>query len=147
MIYLKIEVIDDERFTVYYTLIMDDILEYDIEDINVFIQMLVLKIRKNYHLDLNGYYHLDVYIKKILILEFEQIDEYEDEVDLNITVHLNTPILVGFDDYFLIPEKKYYYQEKYYVPIEKIEYEKYVEFLEIVYNEEAREIMLKGTRV
>ncbi len=147
MIYLKIEMIKEDKLVVYYTLIMDDILEYDMEDIKVFIQMLVLKIRKNYHLDLKGYYHLEVYIKKILILEFNQIDEYEDEVDLNITVHLNTPVLVGFDDYFLIPSKKYYYQGKYYVSIDEIEYEKYVEFLEVVYNDEAKEVMQKGVLI
>ncbi len=138
---MKIEIIDKEHFVIYYSLILDDILEYEVEDIKIFIKMLVLRLRKKYHIALKGYYHLDVYIKKMIILEFTQIDEYEEEVDLNIMIHMTTPILVGFSDYFLIPGKKYFFEGQYYVPIEEINYEKYVEFVHLVYNKEAKKIL------
>jgi len=45
---MKIEMIDDDRFVVYYSFILDDILEYDIEDIKVFIQLLVVRLKNKY---------------------------------------------------------------------------------------------------
>ena len=139
--------IDDEHLVIYYTTILDDIKEYDIEDLKTFIKFLVLRLRKKYHLDLKGYYHLDVHIKKILILEFQKIDDYENEIDLNIVIHPSTPILLEFDDYFLIPGKKYSYQGKYYIPMEDIEFEKYIEFTNIVYGKEAELILIKGNGI
>ena len=144
MIILKIEIIDEDNLTIYYSLILDDILEYSVENLKTFIQLLVVRLRKKFHLDLKGYYHLDVYIRKIVILEFHRIDDYEDEIDLNIKIHTNTPVLVEFEDYFLINEKdqeKYSYQGKYYIPIDKIDYKKYIEFIKIIYNDEARTII------
>lgn len=147
MIILKIEVIDENSLVIYYSLIFDNILEYKTEDIKSFIQMLVIRLRKNYHLDLKGYYHLNVYINKIAILEFERIDDYEDEIDLNIIIHTNTPVLVELEDYFLFPGRKYYYQEKYYLPIEQIQYEKYIEFIKFIYGKKAKNILNCGNLV
>lgn len=141
---LKIEMINSTDFIVYYFLVLDDILEYEIEEVKTFIKVIVAKLVKNYQITLKGYYHLDVYVNKILILEFKNIDDYEEEVDLNIKIHLKTPILVEFEDYFLLPGKKYYQNQKYYQKIEEIEYPKYVEFTKIVYNNQAKEIMNKG---
>lgn len=144
---MRVEQIDENHLTIYYSLILDDILEYDIEDLKTFIKVLVISLRKKYHLDLKGYYHLDVHIKKILILEFEKIDDYEDEIDLNIIIHLTTPILIKFKDYFLIPGRKCCYKNYYYLPIENIEYEKYIEHIEFIYGDAAKMICANSTEV
>jgi len=138
---MKIEMIDDDRFVVYYSFILDDILEYDIEDIKVFIQLLVVRLKNKYNLDIEGYYHLDVYVNKILILEFYKIDEYSKKVDLNIVIHLDSTILVEFDDYFINSKKKYFYKDKYYLKIEDIDFLKYIEFIRFVYDKEATNIL------
>lgn len=144
---MRIDQIDENHLTIYYSIVLDDILEYDIEDIKTFIEILVVNLRKKYHLKLQGYYHLEVHIQKILILEFERIDEYEDEIDLNINIHMKTPILIKFKDYFLIPGKKYFYKGFYYLPIENIEYEKYIEFIEFIYGDEAKSVYEKGIKL
>ncbi len=141
---MKIDWMDEEHFTIYYFLVFDDILEYDIQDLKTFLQVLVLRLRKKYHLKVEGYYHLDVYIKKILILEFEKIDDYEDEVDLNIVIHKKTPVLVKFSDFFLVPGHKYFYDHQFYLPIEEVSYEKYVEFFEVIYGKEANRVLTEG---
>lgn len=138
---MKIEVIDDDRFIIYYSLILDDILEYDIEDIKLFIKLLVVRLDSKFNLDIKGYYNLDVYVNKILILEFYKIDEYCDKVDLNIIIHLNSTILVKFDDYFLNENKKYLYKDKYYMKIEDIDFNKYIEFIEFIYEKKAKYIL------
>ena len=138
---MKIEVIDDDRFIIYYSLILDNILEYDIEDIKLFIKLLVVRLQNKYNLDIKGYYHLDVYVNKILILEFYKIDEYCDKVDLNIIIHLDSTILVKFDDYFLINSKKYLYKNKYYMKIEDIDFQKYIELIEFIYERQAKYIL------
>lgn len=138
---MKIEEIDDDRFVIYYSLILDDILEYDVEDIKLFIKILVVRLQNKYNLDIKGYYHLDVYVNKILILEFYKIDEYCDKVDLNIIIHLDSTILVKFDDYFLNENKKYLYKDKYYMKIEDIDFNKYIEFIEFIYEKQAKYIL------
>lgn len=143
---MKIELIDDDRFVVYYSIILDDILEYDVDDIKLFIKLLVVRLQNKYNLDIKGYYHLDVYVNKILILEFYKIDEYSDKVDLNIVIHLDSNIMIKFDDYFLIEGKKYKYKDKYYMKIEDIDFAKYIEFIEFVYEKEA-EIILENSKV
>lgn len=140
---MKIESKDD-KIIVYYTMILDDILEYDVEDIKTFIKILVLRLKKKYHLSLNGYYHLNVYINKIMILEFEQIDDYEDQIDLNIILHLNHRIMVKYQDFFLFKGKKYYYLGNYYSYIDQIDIEKNIEFIEFIYKDEVEEIKKEG---
>lgn len=144
---MRIEENDENHLTIYYSLILDDILEYDIEDLKIFIKMLVVTLRKKYHINLKGYYNLHVHIKKILILEFEKIDDYEDEIDLNITIHTKTPIFIKFEDYFLIPGNKYYYLNYFYMPIEQVEYEKYIEFIDFIYGNEAEKVQVQGLKL
>lgn len=141
---MKVEWTNDDKLIIYYTLILDDILEYEIEDIKTFIKLLVIRLRKYHHLSLNGYYHLDVYINKIMILEFVQIDEYEDEIDLNIVLHLNHPIMVKYEDYFLISGKKYYYENSFYSNIDEIDITKILEFIEFIYKDDVKIVKEKG---
>lgn len=138
---MNLEVLDDDRFIVYYSLILDDILEYEIEDIKLFIKLIVIRLQNKYNVNIKGYYHLDVYVNKILILEFYKIDEYSERVDLDIVIHLNSTILVKFDDYFLTNNRKYLYKNKYYLKIEDIDFVKYIEFVEFVYEKQAKHIL------
>lgn len=134
----------ENKIIVYYTMILDDISDYEVEDIKTFIKILVFRLKKKNHLPLNGYYHLDVYINKIMILEFEQIDEYEDQIDLNIILHLNHEIMVKYQDFFLVKGRKYYFLENYYSNIENIDIEKNIEFVEFIYNDDVDEIKREG---
>lgn len=138
---MKIEILDDDRFVIYYSLILDDILEYDVEDIKLFIKLLVIRLQNKYNMDIRGYYHLDVYVNKILILEFCKIDEYSQKVDLNIVIHLDSTILVKMDDYFLSNKKKYLHKGKYFMKISDIDFAKYIEFIEFVYGNDAKNIL------
>ena len=141
---MKFEIIDDCKIVVYYSLILDDLNTYDTNDIKTFIKYLVVKLRNTYNLDLHGYYHLDVYINKIIILEFVLIDEYEDEIDLNIKIHFNSDIMVKFDDYFLIDCKKYFYNDNYYASISDIDLTKCIEFVDFIYKDEAKKVKNNG---
>lgn len=138
---MKIEYIDIDKFVIYYSNIQDDILEYDVEDIKMFIKALVVKIKSGYNMNINGYYKLDVYVNKILILEFLKMDEYNKRIDLDIYVHLEDDILISFQDYFLIDKRKYLYQDKYYLRIEDVDYLKYIEFIEFTYGDRAKDII------
>ena len=141
---MKFEIIDDNKTIVYYTLILDDLNKYTTNDIKTFIKCLVVKLRNKYNLDLHGYYHLDVYTNKIMILEFNLIDEYDDEIDLNIKIHPNSEIMVKFDDYFLVNCKKYFYNEKYYASISDIDLIKCIEFVDFIYNEDVKLVKNNG---
>jgi len=134
----------DDKLVVFYTHILDDILDYEIEDIKTFLRLLVVRLKKRHHLPLSGYYHLDVYINQIMILEFDQIDDYEDEIDLNIILHLNHPMMVKFEDFFMFPEKKYYYENHFYKAIEEIDIKKNLEFVEFIYKDEVDEVKRRG---
>lgn len=125
-------------------MILDDILNYEIEDIKLFIKTLVVRLKSKYKIPLQGYYHLNIYINKIMILEFIQIDEYDEEVDLNITLHLNHEILVKYENPNLIKGKSYYYRKNFYTKIEDIDIKKMIEFIEFIYGKEPEKIKKEG---
>lgn len=141
---MKVEWLSNDKLVVYYTLIFDNILDYEVEDVKTLIKLLVIRLRKQHHLALQGYYHLDVYINKIMILEFEQIDEYEEEIDLNIVLHLNHSILASSENRFATCGKQYFYQGRYYMDILLVDLEKEIEFLDFHYKEEAEKVKKEG---
>lgn len=128
-------------------MILDDILTYEIEDIKLFVKTLVIRLKNKYKIPLQGYYHLDIYINKIMILEFNQIDEYKDEVDLNITLHLNHDILVKHENLNLIKGKSFYYKNKIYTKVEDIDIKKEIEFIEFIYGKDVEKIKKEGALV
>lgn len=144
---MKVEVLDDDRIIVYYSMIIDDIDNYSTLDIKTFIKCLILRLRKKYHFNLHGYYYLDVYINKIMILDFQMIDEYDDEIDLNIRIHLNSDIMVKFDDYFLIDGDKYYYLNSYYMDISLVDVSKYIEFIDFIFLDDVRKVKNEGIKI
>lgn len=135
---------EEDKLIIYYSMILDDILNYEIEDIKLFVKSLIVRLKNKYHLAIQGYYHLDIYINKIMILEFVQIDEYEEEVDLNITLHLNHEILVKHENINLVSGKSYYYKKKIYTKIEDIDINKEIEFIEFIYGKDTEKIKKDG---
>jgi len=125
-------------------MILDDILNYEIEDIKLFVKTLVVRLKNKYKIPLQGYYHLNIYINKIMILEFIEIDEYEDEVDLNITLHLNHDILIKHKNPNLIKGKSYYYKNSFYTKIGNINIKENIEFIEFIYGRETEKIKKEG---
>lgn len=141
---MRFDEISNDRIVMYYSMFLDNIDEYSTDEVKTFIKCLIVELRKIYNLSLHGYYHLDVYINKIMILEFNLIDEYDDEIDLNIKIHLKSPIMVKFNDYFLTDGDKYYYNNDYYQDISNLDVNKIIEFCDFFYKDEVNKIKNKG---
>ena len=113
----------DENFLIK---IFKDSLEefniFDIESIKELFQDVFKKMTKKW--DLHGFYDADVYVNNDygMIIELvpvnsylEEFDNYFDEVDIRINVHLSNEFLVLIDSNSILDyEDVYYYDGKFY---------------------------------
>ena len=113
----------DENFLIK---IFKDSLEefniFDIESIKDLFQDIFKKMTKKW--DLRGFYDADVYVNNDygMIIELvpvnsylEEFDNYFDEVDIRINVHLSNEFLVLIDSNSILDyEDVYYYDSKFY---------------------------------
>lgn len=113
----------DENFLIK---IFKDSLEefniFDIESIKELFQDIFKKMTKKW--DLHGFYDADVYVNNEygMIIELmpvnsylEEFDNYFDEVDIRINVHLSNEFLVLIDSNSILDyEDVYYYDGKFY---------------------------------
>lgn len=103
------------------------------------IKNLFINLIKNYHLDLNGYFKVDIYenLKYGVVLEINKIyGNSNDFIDLKIILHHNTKFYLVMDDYHFFNNHDVIIKDnKYYIDIEKIDnILKYVEFGIIKYD-------------
>ena len=121
-------------------------------DINDYIKKIILKLRKNYRLNVFGFYQVDVYYNKkvgmiIEVIKDEDIDSFYDLLDLKINVYEDSDIFLKFDDYFLDYKKNMFvFNDKYYLNVEdlsKKELFEMVEFCSFVYGSELERIRKK----
>lgn len=136
---------NDDKLSVF---IIDD-KEIDLNNMDVYMKELIIKLRRKYRKDISGFYKVDVYVKdKIgMIIDFnleEEIDFFRDLVDLKVSLHEDADMFLGFSDYFLFEGKKvYFFDKKYYVDLDDVSDEEFlrnIEFCEIVYGEELNKI-------
>lgn len=123
--------------------------DIDLNNLDMYMKELIIKLRRKYRKDIYGFYKVDVYIKdKIgMIIDFnleEEIDFFKDLVDLKVVVHEDVDMFLKFSDYFLFDNKKvYFFEEEYYVDINDVsdkEFLEKLEFCNLVYGEELSDI-------
>ena len=66
--------------------------DIDLNNLDMYMKELIIKLRRKYRKDIYGFYKVDVYVKdKIgMIIDFnleEEIDFFRDLVDLKVVVH------------------------------------------------------------
>ena len=123
--------------------------DIDLNNLDMYMKELIIKLRRKYRKDIYGFYKVDVYVKdKIgMIIDFnleEEIDFFKDLVDLKVVVHEDADVFLKFSDYFLFDKKKvYFFEGEYYVDIDDVSDEEFLENLEFcdtVYGEELSDI-------
>lgn len=123
--------------------------DIDLNNLDMYMKELIIKLRRKYRKDIYGFYKVDVYIKdKIgMIIDFnleEEVDFFRDLVDLKVVVHEEADVFLKFSDYFLFNNKKvYFFEEEYYVDINDVsdkEFLEKLEFCNLVYGEELSDI-------
>lgn len=123
--------------------------DIDLNNLDMYMKELIIKLRRKYRKDIYGFYKVDVYVKdKIgMIIDFnleEEIDFFKDLVDLKVVVHEDVDVFLKFSDYFLFDKKKvYFFEGEYYVDIDDVgdkEFLESLEFCKIIYGEELSDI-------
>ena len=123
--------------------------DIDLNNLDMYMKELIIKLRRKYRKDIYGFYRVDVYVKdKIgMIIDFnleEEIDFFKDLVDLKVVVHEDVDVFLKFSDYFLFDNKKvYFFEVEYYVDIDDLSDEEFLEKLEfckVIYGEELSDI-------
>lgn len=123
--------------------------DIDLNNLDMYMKELIIKLRRKYRKDIYGFYKVDVYVKdKIgMIIDFnleEEIDFFRDLVDLKVVVHEDADLFLKFSDYFLFDKKKvYFFEGEYYVDIDDVSDKEFLEkfeFCDTVYGEELSDI-------
>ena len=123
--------------------------DIDLNNLDMYMKELIIKLRRKYRKDIYGFYKVDVYVKdKIgMIIDFnleEEIDFFRDLVDLKVVVHEDADVFLKFSDYFLFDKKKvYFFYGEYYVDIDDVSDKEFLEkfeFCDTVYGEELSDI-------
>lgn len=123
--------------------------DIDLNNLDMYMKELIIKLRRKYRKDIYGFYKVDVYVKdKIgMIIDFnleEEIDFFRDLVDLKVVVHEEADVFLKFSDYFLFDKKKvYFFEGEYYVDIDDVSDKEFLEkfeFCDTVYGEELSDI-------
>lgn len=132
----------DDKVTVF---------SYDIEDSNIndYIKKMVLKLKKKYRINISGFYQINVYKNRkvgmiIDIIKEDDMDYFNDLVDLKIKVYNDSDVYFSFDDYFFSKRRNVkVLDNKYYIDIEELSNNEFVlmtEFCNYVYGEQLSKI-------
>ena len=130
------KVITNDEFNIIIFLnkiIVENIDLEDRENLEEYFKKIFLKLKKIYDITISGYFVIDVYIDDnygiIMELNKEELDYYEyfdNQIDMRIIIHDDVTFLYEIDDILLLDKKirknisLYYYQNKYYIKINKI---------------------------
>ena len=122
-----------------------------IDNINDYMKKLILRLKRKYHIDIYGFYKVNVYKNNkigmiIDLLKEDDIDFFTDLVDLKIKVYEDSSMYLKFNDYFFEEKKSIYViNNNYYVDINKLskkELLSMIEFCKIIYGEELNKLPL-----
>ncbi len=117
--------------------------EEDINNINDYIKRIILTLKRKYKIDIFGFYRVDVYQNSkvgliIDIIKEEDIDCFNDLLDLKVNIKKNSPMYLKFNDYFLNEKKDIQIiDNSFYISVDNItkkEMLEMIEFSEIVYQ-------------
>lgn len=144
----------DETIIFY---IKDNLIDIrDKKELEIYLKKLIVLLKKK-KIDIkSGLYLARIYENKKfgLIIELENIEELElfnDMIDLKILIYDNVEIYLKMSDYFLIMDvDKLYLDEYYYVNIDTIDNHKLIylsEFCEYVYGDELESILKHAKKV
>ena len=123
-----------------------------IDDINDYMKKLILKLKKKYHLDIFGFYKVNIYKNNkigmiIDLLKEDDIDFFTDLVDLKIKVYEDSNMYLRFNDYFFREKKKVYViNNNYYMDIDKLSNKDFlsmIEFCSVIYGDELEKLKEK----
>ena len=119
----------------------------DKDNINEYMKKFILKLRK-YRDDIHGFYRVDVYNNKfgvcIDFIKEDDIEIFNDMVDLKIVLYDSEDIFLKFDDYFLLNRDDiYFFRGSYYVGLNNLSYLEYLsicEYCSFIYGEDYKNI-------
>lgn len=123
-----------------------------IDDINDYMKKLILKLKKKYHMDIFGFYKVNIYKNNkigmiIDLLKEDDIDFFTDLVDLKIKVYEDSNMYLRFNDYFFREKKKVYViNNNYYMDIDKLSNKDFlsmIEFCSVIYGDELEKLKEK----
>lgn len=119
----------------------------NLDNIEIYFKKILNKIKEKYHIEIAGFYLIDIYIDEIygavieMKKEFDDFYEYDNKIEMTIFMH-NTKFLYQINDITNFINDKYpiyKYKNKYYLEItndRKKEIGKVLEFSEIKYISE-----------
>lgn len=91
-----------------------DINHFDLlnkEELEDYLKSIFLRLKKDYHISINGYYDIDAYYDErygmVLNMVKEDLDYYKfsfNQIDMRITLDRNCRFLYLIEDYFEIPK-------------------------------------------
>lgn len=162
---MKVEYADEHNFYIYLNKYYLANLELDnkkcVED---YFKKIFLNLKDNHHLDIYGYYNINVYVNKqygLVIDVFKLSNDYfkipNNKVDMKITIDNDNKFLYEIDDYFFIMKylnniKNIYYKNgKYYLELkEEVTDSFYLYLMEhshIIFDEYVDEILVSGIKI
>lgn len=106
---------DDYFLIKVFKEINDNFDVFDIDGIKDLFYEIVKKLKVKYNL--KGLYRADIYINSYygIIIEMVLIDSFDDNIDVDITVHINNNFLIEIDSNSILDYNDvYYYNGKFY---------------------------------
>lgn len=159
---MKIELVSDNKIVLFLNKLI-------LKDFNVdnprywekYIRKLIINLKDNYDIKLNGEYNAKVYINDMygIIIELIKLDDYfsflDDIVDMRVLFNLDSNFLYEVDDYFYIDYlgdniEKYYYNNKYYYKIKNIDNKDLIrlsDFSKIIYGNQVEEVLKNAIKI
>jgi hypothetical protein len=156
---MKIEHVNEHNFYIYlnkYYLV--DLNLNDKQCVEEYFKKVFINLKKNYHLDIYGYYNIRVYANKqygVIIDVFKLCNDYfkmpGNKVDMKIMIDNDNKFLYKISDYFFTEAYKncikniYYKDGKYYLELDDNVDENFylylIEHSDIIFNDDVYEIM------
>jgi hypothetical protein len=162
---MKIEYLNDYNFYIYLNKnYISDLEIKNKECVEKYFKKMFLSLKNNHHLDIYGYYNIKVYVNNnygliidVLKLSNDYFKMPSNKVDMKIMIDNDSIFLYELDDYFFINKHKnnikniYYKDERYYVElnddVDKLFYLYLIEHSNIIFNDNAYEIMMTSSKL
>ncbi|HHT38073.1 MAG TPA: hypothetical protein GXZ95_01505 [Mollicutes bacterium] len=156
---MKVEYVNDYNFYLYLN--KDYLIGLDLdnkESIENYFKAMFLKLKKNHHMDIYGYYNIKVYANKnygLIVDVFKLGNDYfkmpNNKVDMKIAIDKDNVFIYELDDFFFTKKYEeniknvYYKNQKYYIELNKNVDETFYLYLmehsNIIFDDDAYEII------
>lgn len=156
-------ILNNNKIIVFLNQIQLNEIEFkDEKKLEDYFKTIFIKLNKNYDIDINGYYNIDVYLDDnygaILEIEDEELDYYNyfNQIDMKLNISKINSFLYEIkyefiDNNILNNTICYKSSDRIYLKlnnrIEKKEFYKLLEFSNIIYGKEAEKIIKYGKKV